>query len=271
MPPEPEAQQIKCRARSSPERRSLWGSKTLPLVLAWAFKRPARDLPSGVQPRDWARRRAINGSCGAVCRAKLDLFEQHIPDLEVATGVSQARLQEIVAVARTAIDKTSPRVPGQHVVSKVLLRQFAVPTNGGERLLAHSLRYGKTKLRGPSGVGKLENFVKIDSQETEHLRGQTEQYLPAALAVAKTRRIFASPRHVGVIKDAIALHFARSLELLRAHAMLWEHGLERTRRQYRADENTMATLFYQKYGLLPPSARAASELNGLALGLDVIS
>ena len=190
----------------------------------------------------------------------LDLFERHIPDLAVATGVSQLRLREIVDVARTALDETSPRVPGQHVVSKVLLRQFAIPTKNGDRLLAHSLQYGKAKLRAPKGVGKLENFVKIDSQETEELWGQTEQHLPAALAAARTRRIFANPKHVAVIKDAIALHFARSLELLQAHAMLWERGLERTRQQYRADEATMATLFYQRYGLLPPSARAAGEI-----------
>jgi hypothetical protein len=30
---------------------ALWGSKTRPLVLAWAFMRPTRDLPSGAQPR----------------------------------------------------------------------------------------------------------------------------------------------------------------------------------------------------------------------------
>jgi Protein of unknown function (DUF4238) len=190
----------------------------------------------------------------------LELFEQHIPDLAAATGASQARLQEIVKVARTALDETSPRVPGQHVVSKVLLRQFTISTKDGERLLAHSLQYGKAKLRAPKGVGKLENFVRIDSKETEDLWGQTEQHLPAALAAARTRRIFANPKHVAVIKDTIALHFARSLELLKAHAMLWEHGLERTRQQYLADEATMATLFYKRYGLLPPSARAAGEV-----------
>ena len=190
----------------------------------------------------------------------LDLFEQHIPELAAATGVGQARLHEIVKVARTALDDTSPRVPGQHVVSQVLLRQFTIPTNDGDRLLAHSLQFGKSKLRAPRGVGKLEHFVKIDSQETERLWGQTEQDLPAALAAAGTRRIFANPKHVAVIKDAIALHFARSLELLQAHAMLWEHGLERTRQQYLADEATMATLFYKRYGLLPPSARAAGEI-----------
>ena len=57
----------------------------------------------------------------------LDLFERHIPDLAVATSVTQTRLQQIVDVARTALDDTSPRVPGQHVVSKVLLRQFTIP------------------------------------------------------------------------------------------------------------------------------------------------
>jgi hypothetical protein len=190
----------------------------------------------------------------------LDLFEQHIPDLAVATSVSQARLQQIVDVARTALDDTSPRVPGQHVVSKVMLRQFTIPTKDGERLLAHSLRYGKAKLRAPKGVGKLEDFVKIDSKETEDLRGQTEQHLPAALSAPRTRRIFANPKHVAVVKDAIALHFARSLELLQAHAMLWEHGIERARQQHVADEAAMATLFYEKYGLLPPSARAAGEI-----------
>jgi hypothetical protein len=191
--------------------------------------------------------------------ADLDLFERHIPDLAVATGVSQARLREIVDVARTALDDASPRVPGQHVVSKVLLRQFTIPTKDGERLLAHSLQYGKVKPRAPKGVGKLENFVKIDSKETEELWGQTEQHLPAALAAARTRELFANPKHVAVIKDAIALHFARSLELLQGHAMLWERGIEQARKQLRADETSMATLFYQKYGLLPPSARAAGE------------
>jgi hypothetical protein len=161
----------------------------------------------------------------------LDLFEQHIPDLAAATGVGQVRLHEIVKVARTALDDTSPRVPDQHVVSQVLLRQFTIPIKSGDRLSAHSLQFGKSKLRAPRGVGKLEHFVKIDSQETEDLWGQTEQHLPAALAAARTRRIFANPKHVAVIKDAIALHFARSLELLQAHAMLWEHGLARTRKQ----------------------------------------
>jgi hypothetical protein len=46
-----------------------------------------------------------------------------------------------------ALDETSPRVPGQHVVSKVLLKQFAVPTNGGKQLLEHSPQYGKARLR----------------------------------------------------------------------------------------------------------------------------
>jgi hypothetical protein len=32
-------------------RGALWGFQTRPLVLTWAFIRPARDLPSGAQPR----------------------------------------------------------------------------------------------------------------------------------------------------------------------------------------------------------------------------
>ncbi len=69
-------------------------------------------------------------------------------------------------------------------------------------------------MRAPGAVGKLENFVKIDSRETEQLWGLTEQDLPAAIKAARTRRVLQNPKHVAVIKDAIALHFARSLDTL---------------------------------------------------------
>ncbi|HEY1915849.1 MAG TPA: hypothetical protein VGH27_09765 [Streptosporangiaceae bacterium] len=63
-------------------------------------------------------------------------------------------------------------------------------------------------------MGKLRNVVQLDSLETERLWGRTEQNLPAAIDAAHTCRVLLNPKHVAVIKDAIALYFARSLDTL---------------------------------------------------------
>jgi hypothetical protein len=57
-------------------------------------------------------------------------------------------------------------------------------------------------------VGKLTDFVKIDSLETERLWGHTDQDLPAAIDAAKTRPVLQDPKDVAVTKDVTALHFA---------------------------------------------------------------
>lgn len=190
----------------------------------------------------------------------LDVFEKRIGDLAAVTGIGAQRLQEIVTIGRQALSSTSPVVHDQHVVSQVVLRRFCAPTAHGDRLLSHSLQYGRALLRAPRGVGRLEDFVKIDSQETEHVWGTTEQELLAALDAARTRGIFKSQKYVAVIKDAIALHFVRSLDMLRAEELIWQHGLAAARASFLADKRGMESLFYLKYGLFPPSGETAREI-----------
>lgn len=190
----------------------------------------------------------------------LDVVEGRMGDLAAASGVGAQRLQEIVDIGRQALSTTSPLVHEQHLVSKVLLRQFCMPTPHGDRLLSHSLQYGQALLRAPRGVGKQKDFVKIDSRETERVWSLTEQELPEALAAARTRRIFKSPKCVALIKDAIALHFARSLDVRQVGESLQERQLAAHREALLADKQAVETLFYLKYRLHPPAGERAREI-----------
>ena len=117
-----------------------------------------------------------------------DVVERRKGDIAAISGVSAARIQEVVDTGRQALNTAAPMVREQHVVSRALLRRFLGPTNQGDRLLSYNLQFGRANLRAPGAVGKLENFVKIDSRETEQLWGLAEQDLPAAIKVARTRR-----------------------------------------------------------------------------------
>ena len=59
----------------------------------------------------------------------------------------------------------------------------------------------------------MKNFVKIDSLATEQMWQEVENELPAALSSVRAGALFASPQHVATIKQAIALHFARGMEV----------------------------------------------------------
>jgi hypothetical protein len=174
--------------------------------------------------------------------------------------VPTSRIQEIVETGRQALSSTSPKVREQHVVSQVILRRFLGPTPQGDQLLAYNLRYGRAKLRSPGAVGKLKNFVQIDSLETERLWGRTEQDLPAAIDAAHTRRVLQDPKHVAVIKDAIALHFARSLDTLESVNQSWQQTLATARAAYLADQPAMEDLFYRKHGFVASGSVVAEEI-----------
>ena len=190
----------------------------------------------------------------------LDVVEQRKRDIAAIGGVPTARIQEIVDTGRQALSSASPKVHEQHVVSRVILRRFLGPTPQDDRLLAYNLQFGRAKLRAPGAVGKLVDFVKIDSQETERLRGRTEQDLPAAIDAAQTRRVLQNPKHVAVIKDAIALHFARSLDTLESVNKSWQQTLTAARAAYLADQPAMEELFYRKHGFVASGSAVAEEI-----------
>lgn len=189
-----------------------------------------------------------------------DVVEQRKADLAAVSGVSAARIQEIVDIGRQALSTASPKRREQHLVSQALLRRFRVPTSQGERLLSYNLQFGRTRLLPTAQVGKLANFVKIDSEATEQLWAATEQDLPAAIDAARTRRVFQNPKHVGVIKDAIALHYARSLDTLESADRIWQQGVAAARAAYIADRPAMEELFRRKHGYWAGGSAVAEEM-----------
>jgi len=107
--------------------------------------------------------------------------------------MSTARLQEIVDTAKQVLDTSAPTVPEQHTVSQVLMRRFVRDTPNGRGVRAYSFDSGLLdRPRNPRSVGKLTNFVKIDSEATERLWNQTETKMRAALDAAQTRRYSSS-------------------------------------------------------------------------------
>ncbi len=197
---------------------------------------------------------ALNDSPSLVC---------HVADLSVASGIEVQQLTAMIATVRRALREDSPRVPEQHVVSKVLLGEFCTSKTRGPRMLcAYTLDHGCINARTPAAVGKVEHFVKIDSKKTEDLWSLTETRLPAALNAARDPGIFDSPNHVATIKNAVALHVVRSLELWESHKRLWDQGLARLREWLLSQpEDALQRSFGSRHlGLLAPSGRRGREL-----------
>lgn len=142
------------------------------------------------------------------------LLECHIVALSASSGIEAAQIVEMITTVRRAMRQDSPRVREQHVVSKAPLRRFTTSENGEAPMLcAYTFEHGCINARTPAAVGKVVDFVKIDSQTTEDLWSLTETKLPAALDAARDPGIFDSTDHVATIKAAVALHAVRSLEL----------------------------------------------------------
>jgi hypothetical protein len=97
------------------------------------------------------------------------------------------RIQELAPEASTG------HVPDQHVVSKVILRRFVATDGLGRgKLYPFTLKYPDLAT-GPSGLRAAENHR-----------------LRRICLGLDDGTLLSSPEHMTTIKDAIALHFARS-------------------------------------------------------------
>jgi hypothetical protein len=128
-------------------------------------------------------------------------------------------------IRELAAEASAGHVTDQHVISKVILKRFAA-TDGPDKGLIYPfrLKYPQARHRpflGPDGCGKVPNFVTYASASVERLWQETENKLHDALAAVDGGTLFKSDSHVATIKDAIALHFARSIAARIVHFRLW--------------------------------------------------
>lgn len=173
-------------------------------------------------------------------------FRKDVAAFAAASGIPEADLHEIADSAEQGQDGSSPKRSLQHVVSRAVLRRFADPTTS---LIGHySMQYGLRKPTGPGGLGWVRDFVKIDSKVTEELWGRTESKLPGALAAADAQTVFDSAEHVATIKEAIALHYARSIDVLDQYEDLWRHMLATKRAELDSNPASTDALYRLKTG-----------------------
>ena len=148
--------------------------------------------------------------------------ERYLQQLADASRIDAGRLETTLACIRGALNDQSPREHHQHLVSQVLLRRFCqTDEHNVKRLDAYSRTDRRVSQKTPGQVAKLDDFVKIDSEDTEHLWRTTENLMHDALAAARTPSLFKMPKHVQTLKDAMALHLVRSLELYENHNEFW--------------------------------------------------
>ncbi|MFG2440725.1 DUF4238 domain-containing protein [Streptomyces sp. NPDC048508] len=112
------------------------------------------------------------------------------------------------------VPEASANVRRQHVVSQVLLKQFAAPVKhqSGLQLQPYDLRHPgrRLKTRAPRGVAQIEYFVPFASASLEARWGEIEQELPTAFAAVKAGTAVDDPRVNANLRDLIALHYIRS-------------------------------------------------------------
>lgn len=160
----------------------------------------------------------VRGQRGAMASLALgfgiNAFEQIIPTLSVASGIPIAEFQDAATFCREVIDPNQPRVPNQHLVTRSILKNFSVHTQSGYQLREFGLATGlKAHLTSVKHACTVQNFVKLDSQRSEDHWGRFETRFPEAIASAENSTLFSRPDLIEVIKNLLALHFARSYEI----------------------------------------------------------
>ena len=109
-------------------------------------------------------------------------------------------------------------------------------------------------------AGRVLNFVKVDSAATEVLWKELEDKLHDAFTHLDQGDLLDYPDHVATIKQAIALHFARSHETLEMSKRLWSQVLTSRREVYRAEPRLLQLALDHRYHGLTVISHDAEEL-----------
>ena len=159
----------------------------------------------------------------------------------------------------------------QHVVSKVILKQF-VDRNGN--VTVFDFRSGTSSLRTPSQIGYVEDFVSADEAKAEATWSAIETHVPDLLDAINCRSssVFGELRHIGT--DLIALHLARSITRQQIHPEVRERALQQSTDMLLTDESFLAERFHARTGLYVQGReglriQAELELSLLRTSVDV--
>lgn len=114
---------------------------------------------------------------------------------------------------------SSQRVVKQHVVSQVVLSEFAV----NRQLEVEDVRHpGRWRPKSPAAVGYVKDFVQHDSSAVGALWNTVETRLPQAILMVRNG-IAPEPGSAekSIVRDCVALHWARSKATKTAAERAW--------------------------------------------------
>ncbi|MBR7825766.1 DUF4238 domain-containing protein [Actinospica sp. MGRD01-02] len=150
-----------------------------------------------------------------------------------------------------------------HTVTRCLLARFADSTSG--KLKAYYLTRPREYDKPPSAVGRVEGFITHNPQEYEaYWKTEVEDFLPAAFTSVDDKTILDKPDHVKVLKDCIALHWARSKAYKDTSEALLQEVTQRQKRLWMEQHRQLlVNAFYDRYGLYPVGDQALEHINEL--------
>jgi hypothetical protein len=148
----------------------------------------------------------------------------------------------------------------QHTVTEGLLARFTDENSG--KLKAYYLPRRREYDNPPSRVKK---YIEHDPQAHEdYWNTRVENYLPTAFAAVDGGTILDHPDLVKVLKDCIALHWARSAAYKQAHQELLKNVTEQQKRRWLENfRPALERAFYLRYGLYPAGIEALEHINDL--------
>ena len=118
---------------------------------------------------------------------------------------------------RRLVAQASLAIHNQHLVSGVLLGQFAAPIGqrGAPQVYSLNLEYPHAKLRGRGletcGKAPIADFVKFASQSLEQVWWRVENDADATFAAVRADSAL-QPAHLDRLRDLVAVHHARSIQ-----------------------------------------------------------
>ena len=151
----------------------------------------------------------------------------------------------------------------QHTITKCLLARFVDVKTG--KLKAYYLPRQREYDNPPSRAGRVKKFIERDSQTHEdYWNTQVETHLPAAFAAVDDGTVLDHAGLVKVLKDCIALHWARSVAYKQTHEELLRTVTEQQKRWWlESFRPALERAFYLRYGLYPAGIEALNHINDL--------
>ncbi|WP_263166348.1 DUF4238 domain-containing protein [Streptomyces sp. SCSIO ZS0520] len=136
----------------------------------------------------------------------------------------QVAAQQIDARIKELQPEADRHVVGQHVISRVLLKRFAIPFGSqGLKLVPFNLDHpdGLHKAASPRACGKVPYFARFASASLEQVWGKLETRIPDAARAVDRGDVFHNEQHVQTLKDLVALHLVRSLNYRNIHERIF--------------------------------------------------